>query len=108
MTLKPHPMSKEKKWYFTADAQMTHGDYYEALTTSITKLPRERLNDVILALADQDLDIQFQFIARLVPMSMDNTVTFLQNVVQVAQRGQDILSTDAQTDISRVTDALME
>lgn len=101
-------MSKEKKWYFTADAQMTQGDFYEALTTSITQLPRESLDNVILELAKHELEIQFQFIARLVPMSMDNTVVFLQNVVQVALRGQDILDANAQAHISRVTDALME
>jgi hypothetical protein len=101
-------MSKEKKWYFTADAQMTQGDYFEALTTSITQLPRERLDNVILELAKHELEIQFRFIARLVPMSMDNTVVFLQNVVQAALRGQDILDSAAQADISRVTGALME
>jgi hypothetical protein len=80
----------------------------EPLEQAARLLSHEDLLDTLLQAAECDPLLQFRLTARLVALTMEETVTFLQQVMACVGKGQAGLSTRAQEALTGVTDVLLE
>jgi hypothetical protein len=101
-------MPSEKTRYLFADEMALPPAYLERLETAARLLSREDLVDTLLQAAEQDLLFQFRLAARLVPLSLDETVTLLQQALAYMRQGPTDLSARAQEALAGVADALIE
>lgn len=100
-------MPSEKMRYLDiAEIQVPPGRLQQ-LQELVSGMPKVRLQKLILQVAEQDWVVQCQLVARLVPMSLEDTVSLLQQVIAYAQHGQEMLESEAQEQIEKVTDALL-
>lgn len=54
-------------------------DYHDPLAFRLGKLSKDKLDDVLLWLSESNLDVQFQLVAKIVPMYMDDTFALLED-----------------------------
>jgi hypothetical protein len=101
-------MPSEKTRYLFADEMALRPAYLERLQTAVRLLPREDLVDTLLQAAEQDLLLQFRLAACLLPLSLDEAVTLLQQTLAYIRQRQTDLSARAQEALAGIADALIE
>lgn len=101
-------MPSEKTRYLNVDNMPLPPAWLERLEVAARSLTREELLDTLLQAAERDLLLQFRLAARLVPLSMEETVTLLMQVSEVILHAKPFLDADAQEALAGVAEALLE